>query len=261
MTRSPFAAFSALALAAVLLALAPGCRSPAPLRVGFTPDYPPLCMMVLDDSGGDVGGIEADLAFALARELSCPVVPVLLKLDEQIPALLDNQTDIAMAGLTVTPARSSLVTFCPPYMKNPLVALARSDEAASFRSQADIDAVLAVGVPAGSSAESFARRHFPRATVFPVTKRKDVPSLLAASRFRIYIDDYAAVHDIAARNEATVAVLPYALHPQFLAWAVAPDNRELLDAASAALRKWRANGFLEKTIRAYLPDAPFDLLP
>ncbi len=261
MTRSPFAALSALALSALLLAVAPGCRSPAPLRVGFTPNYPPLCMMVLDDSSGAVGGIEADFAAALARELSCPVAPVILPFDEQFAALREDRIDIAMAGFTVTPARSSIVSFCPPYMKNPLVALARADEAASFTSPASVDAVSSVGVLAGSSAESFATRHFPRAQIVRVSKRKDVPSHLAASRFRIYIDDYAAAHALAAQHEAAVAVLPYALHPQSLAWAVAPDNTELLGAASAALRKWRANGFLEKTIRSYLPNSPVDLMP
>ena len=108
---------------------------------------------------------------------------------------------------------------------------------------------------------AFARRHFPRAQIVVVSKRKDVPSHLAASRFRVYIDDFAAAHEIAAAHESAVALLPFAISPQTLAWAVAPDNPELLRAASAVLRKWRANGFLEKTIRAHIPSAPFDLLP
>lgn len=251
-----------LALSAALAAATTACKSPAPLRVGFTPNYPPVCMMVLDGSeGGAIGGIEADFASALARELSCPLTPCILELDDQIDALRKDQTDIAMAGLTPTPARASRVAFCPPYMNNPLVALSRSDDASSFASPDSVFAVSSVGVLAGSSAESFARRHFPRAAIVPIAKRKDVPSHLAASRFHVYIDDFAAAHEIAAAHETSVALLPFPLHPQTLAWAVAPDNPELLRAASAALRKWRANGFLEKTLRTHIPNPPFDLLP
>lgn len=254
--------FAPLAMAAALAAATSACKSPAPLRVGFTPNYPPVCMMVINGSeGGAIGGIEADFAAALARELSCPVTPCLLELDAQFDALLKDQTDIAMAGLTPTPARASRVAFCPPYMNNPLVALSRSDDASSFPTPDSVFDVSSVGVLAGSSAESFARRHFPRAAVVPVSKRKDVPSLLAASRFRVFIDDFAAAHEIAAANETAVSLLPFPLHPQTLAWAVAPDNPELLRAASAALRKWRANGFLEQTLRTHIPNPPFDILP
>lgn len=248
--------FAALAAALLLGVLAAACTSTQapdalPLRVGFTPNYPPLCMT----ADGRPAGLEADFAAALAAELRCPLQIVPLEWDDLFPALADGRVDIVMSGLTVTPARAARVSFCRSYLQNPLVAAARAGEAASYASAADVlSAPTSIGVLRRTSAETFVRRHCARARAIPVSLRRDVPQNLAARRFSLYVDDLAAVLDLVAAAPDTLEVVPYPLYPQELAWAVRRDNAALRAAADAALAKWKASGRLDALLDRWLPE-------
>ncbi|MBR6021087.1 MAG: transporter substrate-binding domain-containing protein [Kiritimatiellae bacterium] len=250
-----FRPLAALPLLALLLASCATSPAPLPLRVGLTPNSPPLCM--LDPDGTRPDGLECDLATALAAELRCPLEIVPLEWDDLFPALFDGRVDILMSGLTVTPGRAARVAFCDPYLQNPLVAATRAGEAAAYASAADIlTAPASIGVLRRTSAETFVRRHCARARAVPVALRRDVAQNLAANRFSLYVDDLAAVLDLAAANPEILEVIPVPLHPQDLAWAVRPDNADLLLAANAALARWRASGRLDALLDRWLPARP-----
>ena len=69
---------------------------PTPLRVGVTPNFPPMIFKLRKS----LVGVEVDLAHALGRELGRPVEFVELPWDAQIPALLQGKTDIIMSAMT-----------------------------------------------------------------------------------------------------------------------------------------------------------------
>jgi len=250
-----------LPLAAVSLAVltaacaTPNASVPPPelscLRVGFAPNYPPVCM---NDAEGNPSGIEADFAAALADELGCPMEIVTMEFKELFPALMDGRVDIVMAGLTVTPSRAYKVRFCSPYLNNPLVAVARVGWARTYPSSSHVLAASAfIGVLPHTTAETFVRRHCPRARVVPVFNFEDVPKDIASHRYVIYVDDQAAVLDLAESHADVLEIIPYPLQQQEMAWAVHPDNAALLSAANAALSKWKANGKLDAVLDRWLP--------
>src|ERR1035441_9218568 len=86
---NPFtlASVTCLALAAVLAGVA-GCATTrqSPLRVGITPDYPPL---VFEKDDG-VAGAEIDLADALGAQLGRPVQCFPMRWEQLIPALQEE---------------------------------------------------------------------------------------------------------------------------------------------------------------------------
>lgn len=244
--------------AALLAVLVSACTSPAPvprpsllsLRVGFTPNYPPICMT---DNGRPVG-LEADLAEALAKELGCPLEIIPFEFDQLFPALLDGRVDILMAGLTVTPSRELKVKFCSPYLRNPLVAVTRAGKAHAYASAAAVLAApTSVGVIRQTSAEIFVRRHCAHARVVPITFHRDVAQNLSTGRFTLYVDDLSSILDLVATHPEVLEVIPYPLHPQDIAWAVRPDNKALLAAANAAIAKWKADGRLDAMLDRWLP--------
>lgn len=247
-------------LAALLLAvLAAGCVSPAPesapeihsLRIGFSPDYPPLCMTGDD---GQPAGLEADLAAALAEELGCPHEIVQLEFKELFPALLEGRVDILMSGVTVTPTRAYKMRFCKPYLRNPLVAVARVGWGGAYPSAAHVlAAAMSIGVLRHTNAEAFVHRHCPRARIVHVSDYDTVPRAIADNRYSLYVDDLAAVLDLAAANAGVLEIIPYPLQQQEIAWAVHPDNAALLSAANAALDKWKATGRLDAMLDRWLP--------
>jgi ABC-type amino acid transport substrate-binding protein len=253
-----------MGLAAVVAAVwMAGCATPAAapqptpppnlqvLRVGFAPNYPPLCMA----EDGAPAGLEADFARALADELGCPAEIVQMDFGELIPALLKGQVDILMSGLTVTPERAYQMRFCKPYLRNPLVAVARAGWGRAYQSSSHVLAASsAIGVLRHTYAETFAKKHCPKARLIHVSDYDTVPQDLEDNRYSLYVDDLAAVLDLAAKHPATLEIIPFPLQQQEMAWAVHPDNAALLSAANAAVDKWQANGRLDEMLDRWLPD-------
>lgn len=252
MTRTRLTALALLLLAALPLLLS-GCatagREPASLRVGFTPNYPPVVFSI----DGQFAGIEADFARDLAAALGTTPEFRPLPWRDLIPALQAGDIDIIMTGLTVTPARATKVDFCDSYLDNPLVALVRAGEAASFPTRAAVEsAPVAIGVLRGTSGEIYARRHCPSARIVPLAFRTDAPLGLIAQQYKLYIDDFAAVVDILLQSEATLELVPIPLADQKLAWAVAPGNNDLRAACNAVLADWRSSGHLDAVLDRWL---------
>src|SRR5580765_8042281 len=84
-----------------------------PLRVGITPEYPPLVFRLPDGTNG----LEIDFAKALGHELGRPVEFVVLRWDQLPDALTDGKIDIIMSGMSVTKARQIRIRFSEPYLR------------------------------------------------------------------------------------------------------------------------------------------------
>lgn len=238
-----------------LLAVAVGCASPVaprplPLRVGVTPNYPPLVFQ----ERGQLAGAEVDLAYALGAELGRPVRFVSLAWDDQIAALLDGRTDIIMSGLSVTPERQERVAFAEPYVGNHLYALVRREDVAAFPSA---EAVLAttsvVGVIPHTTGDAFLRAACPRAQRHAVADSATAPAWLQEGRLQVFIDDGWSIAHLASQHTGALAVVRGPLQQETLAWAVRPGDAALLEQVNAALVRWREDGTLISAIRRWVP--------
>lgn len=242
-----------LAAAAALLlgACSTVPRAPAePLRVGFSANYPPICM----ERDGMPSGLEYDFAVALAKEFGRPLELVEVPWSRQIDTLLEGRIDIIMSGMTATPARSARVRFCTPYMVNPLVAMCRAGDATSMAGPDELLSTTApIGVLARTSAEAFAQHHFPHAKIVPLSNRADAPIHLANRRIDYYVDDFAAVANLLSADEAQLAFLPYPLQGQNLCWAVRPDQAEFRQQCDAILARWKKSGELDRMLTRWMP--------
>lgn len=242
-----------LAAAAALLPAACSTVPPTPaepLRVGFTPNYPPICM----ERDGMPAGLEIDFAKALCQELGRPLELVELPWSQQIDTLLAGRIDIIMSGLTATPARSARVRFCTPYMSNPLVAMCRAGDAESLASPGELLSTTAsVGVLDRTSAEAFVTHHFPHARIVELSRRADAPLLLMNRRIDYYVDDFAAVANLLSAHEAQLAFLPYPLQGQNLCWAFRPDQAEFRQQCDAILARWKKSGELDAMLVRWMP--------
>ena len=248
---SVLTAFAALA-AALLLAACSTVPSPpaAPLRVGFTPNYPPVCM----ERDGLPAGLEYDFAVALAKELGRPLEIVELPWGMQIDALLDNRTDIIMSGMTATPARSARVRFCTPYMVNPLVAMCRAgDKSDTANPEELLSGTAAIGVLRRTSAEAYATHHFIHARIVPLSDRKDAPIHLANHRIDYFLDDFAAVANLISADETQLSFIPCAFQGQNLCWAVRPDQDGFRRDCDRIIARWKESGELDRMLLRWMP--------
>ena len=242
--------WTALAMALMASSCSTMKAPPQPLRVGVTPNYPPIIML----AGQKAAGVECDFAVQLASELGRPLMLIPVPWELQLEELEANRTDIVMSGLTVTAARKARVAFCDSYMDNPLMAVVRRGESGRFASAtAILGATGGVGVLKGTSADAFARRQCKNGKVLPLSLRDDVVFYLANQRIDLYIDDRAAAVQIVARHENRLELVPIPLESQELAWAVRADDETLRRQANEALARWRANGLLEQILDRWMP--------
>ncbi len=223
------------------------------LRVGMTPNYPPLVML----RDGFVAGAECDFATQLASELGMELELISVPWEKQIDELGAGKIDMVMSGMTVTMPRQARVAFCEPYMSNPLIAVTRRGESGRFATAAIIqDTMGGIGMLKDTSADTFVRRHFKSGKILPLAKRDDVVFYLTNQRIDLYVDDLAAAIEIVSRNEAKLELIPVPLEEQQLAWAVRPEDVEFKARVNEVLERWRASGWLDQVLNLWLPYRP-----
>lgn len=255
--------FCAMAALAGLLTLA-GCASvddkgttaghgssTAPLRVAVTGDYPPL----VTKAGTGFQGAEIDLAHALGQKLGRPVEFVPVRRGNLIPALVENQADIIMSGMSVTTARQLRIAFTDPYLRNELRAVFPRKDADRFKTPEDVmQARARIGVITGTTADVFVQKNCPEASRVPLESRRDAAFyLLKGGRLDLFIDDSFALAQMVSENEADLAILQQPLAEDDLAWGLRPGDQALLDEVNAALAGWKADGTLSSILRRWMP--------
>ena len=161
------------------------------LRVGITPNYPPMIFKLNER----ITGVDADLARRLGKELNRSVQFVEMEWEQQVAALLAGEIDIIMSAMTITEARKVRINFTDPYLKSGLVAAIRAGDASKYTSAKSIlSGYPAVGVIKGTTGEAFVRQNMstsPRVVTF--LKVSDAPSELRSKRIDVFIHDAPAV--------------------------------------------------------------------
>lgn len=250
-----------IAILILLILVLPGCAgldsgtsrdsSRNVLRVGITPDYPPLIFKLKEE----VKGVEVDLAFRLGKALNRQVQFVEVTWDQQIPALMENKIDIIMSGMTITEARKARINFTNPYLKSGLLTLMRAEDSPYFRTLEDIsNSPLTVGVIQGTMGETFVRRNFLNAAnIIALQRASDAPYLLKNMRIDLYVDDAPSVIWLASENEGTLKGFWKLLSVEYLGWGVRREDQELVTRVNAILREWKKDGTLREVLNQWVP--------
>jgi len=222
-----------------------------PLRVGITPNYPPIIFKL----NAEITGVEADMARHLARELGRPLEFIELPWEEQIPALMAGKTDIIMSGMTITEARKVRISFTDHYLKSGLVAAMRAENASKYTSVKNIkEDFPAMGVIKGTTGEAYVRANFDKAV--RIAAFSDMSSALydlKTRRIDLFVHDAPAIVWLVSENEGTLKGLWQLLNEEYLGWGMRTDDRELLVRVNAILNKWKNDGTLREVLSRWLP--------
>lgn len=223
-----------------------------PLRVGVTPDYPPL-IFKLD---GNIAGAEADFARRLGAGLNRPVQFIDLPWDELIPALMAGKIDIIMSGMTITEVRKALINFSYSYLKSGLATLIRAEDASLFNSvERILESDSTVGVMVGTTSETFVREKFPNALiVIPFRNTSDVVYSLKARRIDLFVYDAPSIVWLVSENEGRLTGFWQPLNVEYLGWGVRRGDDELLKQVNSVLTIWSQDGTLRQILKRWLPN-------
>ena len=219
-----------------------------PLRVGVTPDTAPYVFWAQDH----YDGLEIDFARRLAVAFGRRLEIVVVNWDEQIPSLLAGRTDVIMSGMSITPGRASRVAFAEPYLTTALQALVRRADAERWPTpEAMIRTSPRIGVKAGTTGEALVRERRPDENIVVYRRSRDAVTELLGYRIDAYVSDAPVIEAAVIRHEPNLVAYPRVVGEQSLAWAFRPENRDLRDAATAVLRRWRGDGTLNRVLGAW----------
>ncbi len=174
------------ALAEGLVALRPADRGGADraraaglVRFGTPADYAPFS----SSTAGTVRGADVELAMDLARSLGLEAVFVRSSWRTLVEDLLADHFDIAIGGVSATPARLSLAEASVPLSQSGKTAVGRCADAGRFTALERIDrsGVTVIENPGGTN-EAFARAH------------------LAAARLVVHPDNQSVFEELLARR-------------------------------------------------------------
>jgi lysine-arginine-ornithine-binding protein len=183
--------------AAAALVLAAGTASAQDvLRVGTEGAYPPWNAT---NSAGELEGFEIDLANALCQEAGMTCEFVAQAWDGIIPALLNGNYDVIMAGMSVTEERKQTIAFTRGYAVTPIYMLAPKDS--EFAGMTDLEAIKAaldgktVGAQAATIHARFIEERIPGATLQTYQTQDELNLDMAAGRIDVGLADGPAWDD------------------------------------------------------------------
>ena len=223
----------------------------SPLRVGITPNYPPM-IFILNDK---ITGVDADLAIRLGNELNRPVQFVELGWDQLISALLEGKIDIIMSGMTITDARKVRINFTDPYLKSGLVAAIRAGDASKYKSAKSIMSEYpTVGVIKGTTGEAFVRKNMSKPSrIVTLMTSRDAAIELKDRRIDVFIHDAPAVIWLVSENEADIRGVWDPFNEEDLGWGVRKGDDYFLKQVNSILQRWKQDGTLDEILRHWLP--------
>lgn len=229
-------------------------KVPAELRVGISPNYPPIAF----EEDGKIVGVEADLAERLGKELPTKVTLVKLDWDELWPALRDNKVDVVMSGVSITERRSEKVRFTDPYLRVGQMALVRKKDMAKLNDPAAMNnAKRKIGVEKNTTGEAYAHRHLDKAVVVSFDSVDQGIAAVRAGEVDVFIHDAPTVWRVVGRpphEDPELIGIYKPLTDEYLAWAVRKDDAPTLGALlDGKIDDWTKNGELQGIIDKWIP--------
>jgi polar amino acid transport system substrate-binding protein len=217
------------------------------LRVGVCAKLPPI----VSKSGGTFTGFEVDFAKGLAESMGRQVEFVDLPWADLLTALQSGRLDIVMSGMSITPERMMVVDFVKAYLRSGLAMVARRSEVATM--SLFFNKMVRIGVKPGTTGQYFAQSQFPQNPCTSYVNLADAAKAMQAKKLDLFIIDAPIAWWMAGQHEAAgITVMGDLLNTEYLAWAIAKGNTELLTTANDYLAASTKNGQQQEILRRWL---------
>jgi chorismate mutase-like protein len=229
------------------------------LRVGTTGDYKPFSYRT--GKNGEFIGIDIEMAGALAQELGVKLQIVPTSWPTLMKDFGEDQFDIALGGVSITPERQKKGLFSVAYLRDGKTPITRCENQARFQTLAQINQTgVRLIVNPGGTNERFAKARAPLAQLIVYPDNVTIFDQLVANAADLMMTD------------AIETRLQQRLHPQLCA--VHPEQpfdvseKAILlpqdTAFKAVIDKWLqqriSSGVLQKSVDRWL-DFPWGLEP
>ena len=208
--------------------------------------------------GGEVVGIDADIAAAIAEKLGLELQIEDMEFDAIIEAVKSGKADIGLAGMTVTPDRAEEVNFTASYATGVQVVIVTEDSA--ITSVDDLFAEGAsnvIGVQRNTTGDLYTTWDLEDAglaTIDRYSKGAEAVQALKTGKVDcVVIDNEPAKAFVAEVEGLKILDTEYILEEY--AGAMSKDNTALYEAVNTALDELIADGTIKAIVETYIPAA------
>ena len=205
--------------------------------------------------GGEVVGIDADIAAAIAEKLGLELQIEDMEFDAIIEAVKSGKADIGLAGMTVTPDRAEEVNFTASYATGVQVVIVTEDSA--ITSVDDLFAEGAsnvIGVQRNTTGDLYTTWDLEDAglaTIDRYSKGAEAVQALKTGKVDcVVIDNEPAKAFVAEVEGLKILDTEYILEEY--AGAMNKDNAELFEAVNTALSELIEDGTIQGIIDTYI---------
>lgn len=201
------------------------------------------------DSNGNIVGIDAEIAKAVADKLGMKLVIKDMEFDSILTAVQSGSADFALAGLTVSEERLLSVDFSESYATGVQVIIVK--EGSDIASVDDLDGKM-IGVQSGTTGDMYCTGDYGQEYV----KQFDNGALAVAALVNgqvdcVVIDNEPAKNYVNANKGLIILETEYAVEEY--AAAFSKENTELKDKFNKALAELKADGTIDAIINKYIP--------
>lgn len=224
------------------------------LHMSTNAAFPPYEMLT-DDGGFE--GIDVEVAEAIAGKLGLELVVDDMGFDAALTAVQQGQSDIAMAGITVTDERLEVMDFSDSYATGVQVVIVREDSPA-IQSIDDLDSAAMIGTQKATTGYlycsdtpengGYGEDH----VIGYETGAVAVQALISGQVDAVIIDNLPAQSYVEANAAAGLTILEGTWVEENYAIGVKKGNEELLNAVNGALNELKADGTFQSIVDKYI---------
>lgn len=199
--------------------------------------------------GGEIVGIDADIAKAIADELGMKLEIEDIAFDSIIPELASGKADFAMAGMTVNEKRKQSVDFSDTYASASQKIIVKEDS--PIKTPDDLKGKL-VGVQLGTTGDIYVSDQEKDGTKVERYNKgfEAVQALMQGKIDAVVIDGEPA--KVFVEQSQGLKILDESFTDEDYAIAVKKGNTELLDKINGALKTLRDSGKLDEIVAKYI---------
>ncbi|MEO1145726.1 MAG: transporter substrate-binding domain-containing protein [Cyanobacteria bacterium J06638_22] len=210
------------------------------------------------DESGNLVGLEIDIARRLAAEILGDETAVVFEPvanRDRLPMLTAGEVDMVVARLTLTDARSRLVSFSQPYYLDGTTFVTRNPAIQSTQNLRG----RRVAVLEGADTIAVVRSRLSRAQLVGVTSYAAALEALEQGSIDAFAAD-ASVLTGWVQAYPAYRMLPTLWAGEGLAIALPRglEHQDLREAVNAALQRWQEDGWLDERIRYWGLPAPIN---
>lgn len=230
------------------------------IAVALEPGYMPFEMKT---KSGELIGFDVEMMQLFAKKLGVKVKFVPTAWDGIIPALMtkDKDTDpidLIASGMTVTEERAKKVNFSEPYFKTGQAFFVSKKSTKKIASYKDLDQKgLIIATKLGVTAEQACKKLFTKATIKLFKTEGAAATEVMNGRADVMVYDQPYIASFVKKNGEFVKAFLTPFTDEPLAMAFRKGDKDLLAAANAFIKEFKATEKYKELYKKYFVDMPW----